>query len=82
MLTVDQYSQFVFPNRFRANPDTDEIIQALRDIFNIHSWPNFLKTDNGDQFQEQFAEWTQKCHIDWKPRSPYASSSNGGIKYK
>ena len=79
-LLIDWYSNYCFLKRFRSEPDTQDVVDFLEDIFHEHGYCLKLRSDGGPQFLDQFGEYTKRNGIEWAPSSGYYPQSNRKVE--
>merc|ERR1712059_166974 len=79
-LLIDWYSNYCFLKRFRSEPDTQDVIEFLEEIFHEHGYCLKLRSDGGPQFKEQFGAYTKRNGIEWAPSSGYYPQLNKKVE--
>ena len=73
----DRYSGFLFVSPPLPNELTATIIKFVRDCCKVPAFPGTIRTDNGPQFQTEFAAWCHNHNIVHDTSDPLRPQGNG-----
>ena len=66
--------------KLRREPDTQDFIKFLTDMFRQVGYLSHLLSDNSTQFMSEFSTFCRRAGINWTPSSPYNLQSNGKVE--
>jgi len=73
---VDRYSGYAWAEQLRST-NTRAVINSLSSWFNEFGWPDYIRTDGGPQFREEFKRFCKEKNIMHELSSAYNPESNG-----
>ena len=73
---VDRFSGFLWIKQLRRTA-TENVTNALQDIFSDFGYPKEIQSDNGPQFRGPFKDYCREIGAKHMPSSPYNPASNG-----
>ena len=76
LVQVDRYSGYMWVARLNSL-STNAIIRQLLVWWSHDGFPTDVRSDNGPQFREKFAEFLNEHHISHSPTAAYSPSDNG-----
>lgn len=76
IVLVDRFSGWPWTARLTSTT-TDDVTRWLSTIFVEHGFPEVIRSDNGPQFRNKFADWCSDHWIRHETSSPYYPQSNG-----
>ena len=78
LLTVDEFSSFVWVSRFSGSPTSASIIRSWTEIFRGFGFPKRLWSDGAPVFNSrEVREWARRAEIQLELSSAYHPQSNG-----